>query len=206
MTHAPTPTMKQWAPLVASRAAFAGFAPEFIMRWIEVESGGNPCAVGKIGVNGPDGNPREMGLGQIYNPDDLKTLGATGAELRAYCVPGTQKLSRPLTATEMDRQVALTIALAVKCRTAAKADYRAVGGDWSVLTARDQGKFTKLRHGLPVLSKAGHATARAHYGRPATSWSEFVSAVSHASIKSTGDDSDRARILANAEKTGAVIA
>jgi hypothetical protein len=197
--------MRQWAPLVAARAPFASFDVNFILRWIEVESAGNPCAVGKIGVNGPDGNPREMGLGQIYNPDDLKTLGASGDELRAYCIPGTQKLSRPLTASEMDRQVALTIALAVKCRNAAIADYRSVGGAWAELTPRDQGKFTKLRHGLPVLSRQGHAVAKVHYGRPAANWGEFTAAVAHSPIASTGDDSDRARILGNAEKTGQVI-
>ena len=71
-----------WRALI-KKLAPASLDVEFVLKWIEVESNGNPCAVGSLKAFGPDGNPREMGIGQFYNPDDVVRLKLTGSELRA---------------------------------------------------------------------------------------------------------------------------
>src|SRR5438105_4912346 len=56
--------VESWRPLVTE---MAGDIPiEVLLRWIKHESGGNPCATGKI-VNGAS---IENGLFQLYSPDD----------------------------------------------------------------------------------------------------------------------------------------
>jgi hypothetical protein len=57
----------------------------FAMKWGEIESGGNPCAVGNPGQIEPsNGQPAEIGLGQLYNPDNFRTLHRDPAAFRAY--------------------------------------------------------------------------------------------------------------------------
>lgn len=75
-------TVANLIPSVSPRTPLA-----FAMKWLEIESGGNPCAVGDPGQLGPDGNPAEIGLGQLYNPDDFVAFGAKAADFRAYCNP-----------------------------------------------------------------------------------------------------------------------
>src|ERR1700741_1478013 len=84
------------------------------MKWLAMESDGAPCAFGKPGAKGPDGQPLEIGLGQIYNPDDFKLLGLTArgitpATFRAYCAPNSQQRTRKLTGKEMEDQVRYTL-------------------------------------------------------------------------------------------------
>jgi hypothetical protein len=84
--------LHSWAPIVASLIpSVAPRTPQaFAMKWLEIESGGNPCAVGDPGQLGPDGNPAEIGIGQLYNPDDFVAFGARAGDFRAYCPAAAQ--------------------------------------------------------------------------------------------------------------------
>jgi hypothetical protein len=98
------PQIAQWRPFVGIAAVTASLdmnvnavvLASFAMAWIGIESGGNVCDVGSSTATGPDGCPREIELFQIFNPDDLRALGATAAELVAYCVhPGAGPHEHP---------------------------------------------------------------------------------------------------------------
>ena len=175
----PPPTLEQWAALLAPGCLAHRIQLPYALRWIDLESGGNPCAVGHPAAHGPDGNPREIGISQLYNPDDLARFGVTGAQLRAYCVPGddhaivykgrtvrgfSSALLRPLTAAEMQQQADATIDLIARCMVMATRDLVAVHADaaWSPST-RNYWTLVKLQHGLPGLS---HAGLRAGVHRP----------------------------------------
>lgn len=199
-----TELLNQWAPIVSPLAVKEGIDPNFVMKWIEVESGGNPCAVGSLRAFGPDGNPREMGIAQFYNPDDLTYLRIDGGQLRAYCVPGTQSQSRALTANEMLFQVNATVALVKRCMAGARRDLASVGVQWS---EHDFYCLTKLQHGLPGISHRGIPAVAAKLGRPPAGWNEFKANLQLVKLDS-GTEAYRAEfpgILLNAEKTASVI-
>lgn len=88
------PQIAQWKPFVAIAAVTSSIdmkvnavqLASFAMAWLAIETGGNPCDVGSATATGPDGYPRELGLFQFFNPDDLRALGATAAELVTYCI------------------------------------------------------------------------------------------------------------------------
>src|SRR5262245_23473418 len=110
------PGLDEWAAILAPMCAARGIQLPYALNWISMESGGNPCEIGYPPAKGPDGMPREMGIGQFYNPDDLRRLGLTSTQLRAYCVPGddhevmfrgkkvrgfSRDMKRPMTPAEM---------------------------------------------------------------------------------------------------------
>jgi hypothetical protein len=122
----PSPTLEAWAMLLAPAAATRRIQMPYALQWVAMESGGNPCAVGYPPAKGPDGAPKEMGIAQFYNPDDLQRIGLSSRELRAYCIPGDQhkvmfhdrlvrgfssQLRRALTSAEMQTQAVGTIRL-----------------------------------------------------------------------------------------------
>lgn len=163
------PRVEQWATYLAPGCLAHGIQLPYALRWIEIESGGNPCACGYPAARGPDGHPRELGIAQLYNPDDLRRLGVTGAQLRAYCVPGSDHpvkfkgkvvrgfssvLSRQLTTEEMQDQADATIKLIVHCMLTAARDLAKVnaGAAWS-LSRRNYWALVKLQHALPGLSR-----------------------------------------------------
>lgn len=203
------PALKAWRPIIASLLP-STLDLDFVMKWIEVESGGNPCAVGNFKQRGPDGHPREMGIGQFYNPDDLVRIKLTGDQLRAYCIPETQKLSRPLTPEEMRQQAKATIDLILYCRERAIRDLSGVGAPmneaWNP-KARDFYALIKLQHGLPGIPKKGFPAVTRLLGHPPRSFAEFSEAISHVNL---GEATERyrasiPRILANAVKTASVV-
>jgi hypothetical protein len=115
----PDYSLQSWAPIVARLIPqVAPRAPQaFVMKWLEIESGGNPCAVGDPGQLGPDGNPAEIGIGQLYNPDDFVAFGARAGDFRAYCQPAA-----PLSAAYRQARADLSNAQGdVALQTAAKA-------------------------------------------------------------------------------------
>ena len=202
-------------------AAPLGIQTPYTAKWLDMESGGNPCSVGNPGAHAPDGFPREMGIAQFYNPDDLKMLGATSAELRAYCVPGdqhdvvykgktikgfSQALTRPLTPEEIAKQAAMTVGLIHKAVGSATADLMAAGATspaWSK-TSRDFWRLVKLQHGLPVLSREGLPAVKAFLGRAPSSWAEFRACLQNGQAKIDAKNqaeyfSEFARIFDNAE-------
>ena len=97
----PGVNVARWTALLVPGCLANGIQLPYALKWIEIESGGNPCAIGDPSQRGPDGQPRELGIAQLHNPDDLRRVGVTGAELRAYCVPGTAAMSRAMTIAEM---------------------------------------------------------------------------------------------------------
>ncbi len=171
---------KVWEPLAQALAIPAGLPWQLVVRWVDLESGGNPCAVGKSATNGPKGLPREVGLGQLYNPDDFAKLNYNPSEFRAYCVPGTQRCSRPLTPAEMSQQVRAVVDLANRCRRDAERDMTQNGVAWR---GRDLWALTKLQHGLPGLSRSGLPAVVKSLGRPPTSFQEFHATLSMLSPK-----------------------
>jgi len=194
-----------WRALI-KKLAPASLDVEFVLKWIEVESNGNPCAVGSFKSFGPDGNPLEMGIGQFYNPDDLVRLKLTGSELRAYCIPGTQRASRVLTPTEMTRQAQAMIDLIKSCQASATNDLRSVGATWSP-RGRDFYKLTKLQHGLPGLPRMGMPAVTKKLGHAPRDWQEFRTTLASVKLDSNTEKyrDGFAKILNNAEKTAAVV-
>ena len=202
-----------WDPIVQALAIPEAIPVRFVKAWMDAESGGNPCAVGSITAKGPDGNPREMGLFQLYNPDDLKRVGVTGSELRAYCVPGTQRVSRKLTPAEMTTQVRAGIQLIKLSRSSAIAAIAKVGADFG--RGPDFWRFVKLAHALPALLNPGIVVVTKTLGRPPRDWAEFRKTAeniqwnsldpAYANIAKYQDAGRFPAILDNAEKTGGVV-
>jgi hypothetical protein len=188
-----------------------------------MESGFNACAVGNPAEHGPDGEPRELGIAQLYNPDDLARFRVTGAQLRAYCVPGdqheihyrgrvvrgfSQELSRPLTAEEIQTQADLLVGLIHFCMGSANRDLRAVdaGAAWGPLT-RSYWALVKLQHGLPGLSRSGLSAVHRRLGRAPRDWSEFRASLAQVTLDGNTEKyrGDFGPILDNAERCASVI-
>jgi hypothetical protein len=188
-----------WGPLVAK---LAGDIPTaFVQAWNTKESGGNPCAFGSANAKGPDGNPLEMGLGQLFNPDDFNALGIDPASWRPYCQAGTQNVTRDLTADECESQVTGLIGLINRCRTAAQK----VNPGWSEASA-DFWRLVKLNHALPGLLH-GMAAVTQKLGRAPNDWAEFRATVVTVDLDAEtmkfSDSFDKE--LNNAETTGGAV-
>jgi hypothetical protein len=143
--------------------------------WLEIESDGNPGAIGEPGQLGPDGNPREIGLGQLYNPDDFAAQGIAVAPFRAYCVGLTQQLSRALTQDERDQQVRCTLLWKIEQgRAAAELTCQRYALPWPS-TAADYWKLVKAPHAYPRIATSGLPAVVKKLGRAPSSWDEFRS-------------------------------
>lgn len=166
------PAITRWRDDVYAAMAKAGVPPTYAMAWLAIESGGKPCAIGEPNAKGPDGNPLEMNLWQAYNPDDLKPGGFTGAELRAYCIPGTQSLSRAMTPVEIKRVMDLGVNLITRKRHYADQYLMANGITWPT-TSPDYWAAVKGPHAYPPIINTGLHQVTQHLGRPPRSWAEF---------------------------------
>lgn len=184
---------------------------------IDEESGGNPCAIGEPGALGPDGNPRELGLIQLYNPDDLQLLKVSGTKMRAFCVPGKiqvmhrgrmvwthrQDVARLLTPDEMTEQASLVVGKILQARSEAMRYATAAGLAWPEI---ELWRLVKLVHGLPGLVH-GVLAATKQLGSAPSSWQAYRDLVESGQI--TLDDqtekyrSDFAAIFNNAENATA---
>lgn len=100
-------TMPVWIPVISSIIAtsYPRIVMPFAIAWGELESGGNPGAVGDPGQLGPDQEPAEIGLGQLYNPDDFRAFGQSPAAFRAY-LPAAAPLASAYRAAKIDWQAA----------------------------------------------------------------------------------------------------
>jgi len=167
-------TVETWRPLITVLAEKSNpkLSVPYILKWIQLESGGNPCSIGQK-INGPDGYPKELGISQVYNPEDLKRFHITGKELRAYCKPGfSSQVSRPLTQEEMTIQARMTIDLVLHCLTESGRSLIANKIPWSP-NSKDFWKAVKLWHALPVIVRPGFANVTKYLGRAPISWTEF---------------------------------
>jgi hypothetical protein len=215
-----------WIPQFAAPAAAAGIPLSYITRSMQEESGGNPCSIGAPGDLGPDGNPRELGIYQVYNPDDLKKVGVTGSQLRAYCVAGmspvnykgrtvmshSQSVARPLTPQEMQQQVDVAIGKIKESRDTADAAATAAGVTWPRTpdaAGHDFWCLVKLVHGLPGLVH-GIIKVTAHLGHPPASWSEYRHEIESGAVvldpKTEGYRSQFGSLFNNAEKAASGLA
>jgi hypothetical protein len=197
-------SVDSWLPYVKPLCEGARVSLLFALGWIRVESGGNPCSFGSATAKGPDGHPREQGIGQFYNPDDFTRYGIPSGSLRVYCTPGTQQCSRRLTEQEMQDQARYLVALIARCREVAGATTSSNGVRW---TGKDQYRLVKLVHGLPGLVKQGIPRVTKKLGYPPRSWDEFKSAVA-STVMDSGTEKYRQyfpRLLANAEKVCAAL-
>jgi hypothetical protein len=218
------PSVEQWGTHLAPGCLAHGIPLAYALKWIDLESGGNPCAIGSPASRGPDGNPRELGIAQFYNPDDLRRFGVTGTQLRAYCVPGdnhavtykgrtvrgfSSALLRPLTATEMQEQADAAVKLIAYCMSTATRDLRAVnaGATWSPAT-RNFWTMVKLQHGLPGLSRSGLRAVARRLGRAPRSWEEFKATIGEVELdrETTKYRDVFPAILRNAERCASVFA
>jgi hypothetical protein len=111
----------------------------FVLRWLQVESGGNQCSTGMGG--------REAGIAQIDFLDG-PTCGTSFQALRAYC--SGQQQTRGMTADERRVQVTSAAALIRKCLAAARGHLAASGLSWS---NDDTLRLAKMVHALPLLAR-----------------------------------------------------
>jgi len=221
-----TPAITFWRAPVMTAMNLASIPPLYGVAWLAVESGGNVCAVGELTATGPDGYPREVGLFQIYNPDDFRALGASPAEiLDGVCAippPGArqhkasdggwadgsqrnpQHQVAPLTEAQIARNVALGVALVqMKQRQVAPWLQRA-GAAWS---GPDYWSLVKSYHGWPPIANHWLGVVAQHLGRAPSGWMEFRATL--AAIEPTAnfnaalkEQTPLYRGLENAEWTG----
>jgi len=220
------PGIQEWSAALAPGCMAKGIPLPYGLKWGDMESGWNPCAIGYPAAHGPDGMPLEMGVAQLYNPDDLDLISPklTGTELRAYCVPGdqhsilykgkvikgfSQALTRRLRPDEIRRQADAMVALIARSMRSATSDLASIGAGpgWSP-SGRDYWRLVKLQHGLPILSRQGLPKVKKLLGRPPASWSEFKSALDRVKFDPDIERKYRSefpRILLNAETCASVI-
>lgn len=192
-----TYTPELWATALVPFVALHQIPLEFAVAALTEESTGNPCAIGDPTQYGDDGNPRELGIYQLYNPDDLKLVKLTGSELRAYCSPqkvpyklkdGTtvmgpsQEVIRPLTADEMAAQARGAVEKIASSRAYA-AHYAALAGVKWPSDGVDFWRLVKLVHGLPGLVNNGIAHVTTYLGRPPASWAEYRHLIESGAVK-----------------------
>lgn len=222
-----SPDVQRWLPDLQGAAVV--IAPmmrvdrvqlvQYASAWMAIESGGNVCAVGNKYATVPPGNaPREIGLAQIYNPDDFKALGIDPLELVSYCVrpaPGQknpQQLAHPMTAAQKARHITVTL-LFIKLKKATADHYMAASNLRWPVGGIDHWRMVKAVHALPVLVSVGIAQVTRKLGRAPTSWIEYrrtyetinPRALHNPNLKEYGEQDGYFRALENAEWTGQQI-
>lgn len=187
-----------WSIVLAPKALASGIPIQYLVSGITEESGGNPCAIGRPDQYGPDGQPREVGIWQFYNPDDLNYLKVSGASLRAYCNPKkvkytlhdangkpysvdgpSQEVARGLTSEEIIQQADMTIAKVSRDRQYAQIALANAGATWPQTGehAIDFWRAVKLVHGLPGILTSGMPAFKAKTGHAPASWREWRHAI-----------------------------
>lgn len=197
--------VEAWRSLIEQKADGSDLPIDFLLAWVQHESGGNPCSLGIPGV--------EAGIAQTYHPDDDR-FGATFDELRAACVAETQKLARPLTAAEKGLHVTSLVAYVKNARDVTRKQIAGAGITWPE-SSPDFWNLVKLRHALPAWGASYLGPCGDALGRPPSSWGEFrewieglseseVVAINRA-VKPWASLQQRRRLFDNAEKTGGAV-
>lgn len=150
---------EQWRPLLARMAP--DLPVDFLLGWIDEESGGNICSLGIPGV--------EAGLFQTFHPSDDK-FGASFSQLRPAC--SGQSLTRPLTTDEQVLQAQVGINKVSFMRDRARQTLAAVGAVW-LEASTDFWNWVKLGHGLPAMQADLMQQITRELGRAPRTWNEF---------------------------------
>lgn len=193
---------EQWRPLLQRFGA--GLPVDFLLAFVDEESGGNVCSLGIPGV--------EAGLFQTFHPSDDR-FGATFAQLRAAC--SGPVLARQLTPDEQVLQVQVGIAKVRDLYARARATLAAAGATW-LESSTDFWKWVKLGHGLPAMQSELMQQITRRLGRAPRTWDEFkeitlsmspgefpASLQPFAFAQSTRGRQNRiADVIANAEEAG----
>lgn len=200
-----TMSTDDWSDVLAPRL---GNTPlEFVLKWIAVESGGNPCATGAVSGS----FVKEAGIGQVYfESPSQRTFGVTLGELRAACSGTSQAQQRDLTGAELAAQADSLMAMVHHFEDVATQQLgRFDGLSWNT---RDFYCLVKLQHGLPGIPKSYLSSAV--FGEEApVDWGTFRAAVESMSISDLSNiDNGTARyasgfgkVFNNAEKTASVL-
>jgi hypothetical protein len=139
---------------------------EFILDWIQRESGGNPCSYTTY---------HESGILQLMPPHDTDAAGTTEDALRTMCIPGTGQMAKPidqLSDEEIHEQVWSSIVYVNNKRALAHQLLHNVGTDWSESTANFW-SLVKLLHSLPSLTDYLPVAAQ-QLSRGPANWDEFI--------------------------------
>lgn len=147
------------------RSQLASMAPDiptnFLIAWLEEESGGNPCS---LGITTP--GKQEAGIWQTMHPQDDK-YGATYDQLRQGC---TGQTVTDASAVDNTAQMAgINMVRDYMARTTAQ--LAAVGVPWGP-DSSDYWKAVKSIHGLPCILSDLLPRVVAKSGPPAT-WDDF---------------------------------
>jgi hypothetical protein len=164
-------SVMQWSPILDKYGS--AYPRAFLYAWIKKESDGNPCSYTSL---------RESGIFQLMPPGNTSQGGTSEAALRAACVAGTQKLSRPLTPAEADEQVRSGITYLDYAKAYARQYV-----NWPESNP-DFWKMVKMVHVAPARVK--------QYAPGAKSWAEFRA-------RATAGGDTPASWLDNAEEVGA---
>jgi hypothetical protein len=164
-----------------------------VLAWTAIESDGDEGSIGAPGAKGPDGYPKEVGLLQLYNPDDFQSLGFTPAQL--------------LNAAPADKAAKYIQFALLKKRTA---DHVLANAHIAWPTSSpDYWSAVKLEHASVAYPPTMYAQVTAKLGRPPNSWREFRSTYEAFNPAAKFNPALKAdeqnyffRILDNAEWTG----
>lgn len=153
------PQVEQWRSLLSR---YGGDLPvEFLLAWLEKESGGSPCATGIPNV--------EAGIFQTFHPSDDR-FGATFEQLRAAC--SGQSQVRQLSSEETELQARAGINFVRGKRDAARAHFAAAGIRFGA-GSTDFWTGVKQEHALPCVMGGLLPRITAKLGRPPRSWAEI---------------------------------
>ena len=176
-----------WRSLVTQ---LAGDLPtDFMIAWIDVESGGNPCDYTSL---------RESGISQLMYPDNLNTAHTTEAAQHPVppCVAGTSSSASysSLSPSQQNDQVQGMVTYVNAMRANAHAQLQAVGTDWDESTG-DFWKLVKMNHVAPATIPPALQAALAANGTPPPDWATFAQFASANGVPTAW--------LSNASKVGA---
>lgn len=137
---------------------------DFLVAWIDHESGGNPASLGA---------PTEVGIFQIDLQDGPR-FGGTMETLHTNFAPyGSQKATRALTDAEKDLQVTTGLAMVRAYVDRAKSHASSVGADWP-MGSSDFWKLVKWQHALPAYSLPLLKLFTSENGRTPTTFDEWA--------------------------------
>lgn len=146
------------------------FPEEFLMAWIDHESGGNPASLGAA---------TEVGIFQIDMQDGPRFGGSVETLHTNFAPYGKQTATRALTEAEKDLQVTTGLAMVAAYVDRARSHAASVGADWP-MGSSDFWKLVKWQHALPAYSLPLLQLYKSANGRAPDSfdaWADWVNAL-----------------------------